>query len=189
MPINGGYFMTRDEALAWVKSEIKSANLIKHILAVEASCRRLAERFEENPDYWGMAGLLHDLDYELTVNEPEKHTRITAEWLKEKGFDDPLIHAIMAHAEAVKPDSKLDWTIYCVDPATGLIVAAALMHPSKSLAGLDVPFLMKRFKEKRFAAGARRESIAACSNLGLSLEEFLGLVLEGMQRISNELGL
>jgi len=187
--VKGGLAMTRDEALQWVKSEIKTPNLVKHILAVEASCRRLAERFGEDPDYWGMAGLLHDLDYERTVKEPEKHTRLTAQWLKEKGFDDTLIHAVMAHAEAVPPESKLDWSLYCVDPATGLVVAAALMHPTKSLAGLDVPFLMKRFKEKRFAAGARREAIAACSNLGLSLEEFLGLVLEGMQRISNDLGL
>ncbi len=136
-----------------------------------------------------MAGLLHDLDYELTVKTPETHTRITAEWLREKGFDEALIHAVMAHAEAVSPESKLDWALYSVDPTTGLVVAAALMHPSKSLAGLDVPFLMKRFKEKRFAAGARREAIAACSNLGLTLEEFLGLVLDGMKRISGELGL
>ena len=181
--------MTRDEALEWVKSEIKAPNLVKHILSVEAVCRRIAEHFGEDPDYWGMAGLLHDLDYERTVDKPEEHTRLTAVWLKERGFDDNIIHAVMAHAEAVEPISKLDWTLYSVDPATGLVVAAALMHPSKSLAGLDVPFLMKRFKEKRFAAGARRESIAACSNLGLTLEEFLGLVLEGMQGISNELGL
>jgi predicted hydrolase (HD superfamily) len=156
---------------------------------VEASCRRLAEHFGEDPEYWGMAGLLHDLDYELTVNEPSMHTLLTAGWLREKGFDEGIIHAVMAHAEAVTPESKLDWAIYCADPTTGLVVAAALMHPSKKLEGLDVPFLMKRFKEKRFAAGARREAISACSNLGLTLDEFLGLVLDGMKRISSELGL
>ncbi len=172
-----------------MKSEIHAPNLIKHILAVEASCRRLAEHFGEDPEFWGMAGLLHDLDYELTVNDPARHTRLTAEWLREKQFDEGIIHAVMAHAEAVTPESKLDWAIYSIDPTTGLIVAAALMHPSKKLANLDVPFIMKRYKEKRFAAGARREAIAACSNLGLTLEEFMGLVLEGMQRISSELGL
>jgi uncharacterized protein len=172
-----------------VKNEIHAPNLIKHILAVEASCRLLAEHFGEDPEYWGMAGLLHDLDYELTVNDPARHTRLTAEWLREKNFDEGIIHAVMAHAEAVAPESKLDWAIYSIDPATGLIVAATLMHPSKKLANLDVPFVMKRYKEKRFAAGARREAIAACSNLGLTLEEFLGLVLNGMQRISSELGL
>jgi hypothetical protein len=173
----------------WVRSEIKAPNLIKHILAVEVSCRRLAEHFGEDSDYWAMAGLLHDLDYERTLYKPEKHTWLTAEWLREKGFDEALIYAIQAHAEAVSPKSRLDWTLYSVDPTTGLIVAASLMHPLKTMAGLDVPFLMKRYKEKRFAAGARRDSIAACSNLGLSLEEFLGLVLDGMKRISDELGL
>lgn len=181
--------MTREEALVWVKSEIKSVNLIKHILAVEASCRRLAEHFGDDPEYWGMTGLLHDIDYERTLTRPEKHTWLTAEWLREKGFDETLIYAVQSHAEAVPPKSRLDWTLYCVDPTTGLIVAGALMHPSRSLEALGVPFLLKRFKEKRFAAGARRESITACSNLGLALEEFLGLVLDGMKRISNELGL
>ncbi len=181
--------MNRSEALIWVKSEIKAPNLIKHILAVEASCRRLAEHFGEDPEYWGMAGLLHDLDYERTLLEPERHTSLAAEWLRDKGLDEGIIYAVQAHAETVPPKSRLDWAIYSVDPTTGLVVAAALMHPSKKLSGLNVPFIMKRYKEKRFAAGARRESIAACSNLGLSLEEFLGLVLDGMNRISDELGL
>ncbi len=181
--------MIREEALQWVQSELTNKNLVKHVLAVEASCRCLAEHFGEDPEVWAMAGLLHDIDYEHTKDNPQRHTVMASEWLKEKGFDDNIIHAIMAHASAVKPESKFDWTLFCVDPATGLIVAAALMHPSKTLAGLDIEFIMKRFKEKRFAAGARREDIAACSNLGLPTEDFLKLVLEGMQRISNELGL
>jgi hypothetical protein len=181
--------MTRQEALEWVQSELENPNLVKHVLAVEASCKRLAEHFGENPEYWGMVGLLHDIDYQKTLNDPEQHSRLSAKWLKEKEFDEDFIYAVMAHAEKAEPKSKLDWTLLSVDPATGLVVAAALMHPTRSLAGVDVRFLMKRFKEKRFAAGARRESIAACSNLGLSTEEFLGLVLEGMQGISDELGL
>ncbi len=181
--------MTRDEALKWVERELEKPNLIKHVLAVEASCRRLAGHFGEDPEYWAMVGLLHDIDYLKTIDDPDGHTRLAAEWLAEKGFDDKFIYAVMSHAERVEPKSKLDWTLFSVDPTTGLVVAAALMHPSKSLAGLDVGFLMKRFKEKRFAAGARRESIAACSNLGLSLEEFLGHVLAAMQGISDDLGL
>jgi len=181
--------MTRDDALTWVKTEIKSANLIKHILAVEASCRQFAEHFGEDVDFWGMAGLLHDLDYEITAKDPALHTKISAKWLEEKEFDKELIYAVMAHAEAVPPKSKLDWTLYTVDPTTGLIVAAALMHPTKSLAGIDSEFLMKRYKEKRFAAGARRETIAACSNLGLEIPAFLQITLDGMRRIADELGL
>ncbi len=181
--------MTRDEALEWVKSEIKTKNLVKHILAVEAGCRELAKHFNEDPEYWGLAGLLHDIDYEKTLKSPALHTKMAAEWLRDRGIDEDITYAVMAHAEQVKPKSKLDWALFCVDPTTGLIVAAALMHPTKSLAGLDTEFLLKRFKEKRFAAGARRETIAACSNLDLSLEEFLGIVLKGMQGISDELGL
>ena len=181
--------MTRDEALEWVKSEIKAINLVKHILAVESGCRELAKHFGEDPDYWGLAGLLHDIDYEKTLKNPGLHSKMAAEWLREKRIDENIIYAVMAHAEQVEPKSKLDWALFCVDPTTGLIVAAALMHPTKSLAGLDTGFLLKRFKEKRFASGARRETIAACSNLGLSLEEFFGIVLKGMQGISDELGL
>ena len=181
--------MTREEALAWVEKELEKPNLIKHVLAVEASCRRLAEHFGEDPDYWGMVGLLHDIDYQKTADDPERHTRLAAEWLKEKGFDDDFIYAVMSHAGHVEPKSKLDWALFSIDPATGLVVAGALMHPSKSLAGLNVPFLLKRFKEKRFAAGARRESISACLNLGLELEESLEHVLTAMQGISGELGL
>jgi putative nucleotidyltransferase with HDIG domain len=181
--------MTRDEALQWVRSELENPNLVKHVLAVEASCRRLAEHFGEEADYWAMVGLLHDIDYQKTLNDPERHTKLAAEWLKERGFDETFIYAVMSHAEKVEPRSKLDWTLLSVDPATGLVVAAALMHPTKSLAGVDTKFLMKRFKEKRFAAGARRESISACSNIGLSTEEFLGFVLEAMQGISDDLGL
>lgn len=181
--------MTREEALKWVEQELVKPNLIKHVLAVEASCRRLAEHCREDPDYWGMVGLLHDIDYQKTVDDPGRHTKMGAQWLKERGFDDDFVYAVMAHADHVEPKSKLDWALFSIDPATGLVVAAALMHPSRSLAGLDVGFLMKRFKEKRFAAGARRESIAACSNIGLSLEEFLGLILSAMQGISNDLGL
>ena len=181
--------MTRDEALEWVESEIKTKNLVKHILAVEAGCRELAKHFNEDPEYWGLAGLLHDIDYEKTLKSPALHTKMAAEWLRDRGIDEDITYAVMAHAEQVEPKSKLDWALFCVDPTTGLIVAAALMHPTKSLAGLDTEFLLKRFKEKRFAAGARRETIAACSNLDLSLEEFLGIVLKGMQGISDELGL
>jgi len=181
--------MTRQEALAWVEKELVKPNLIKHVLAVEASCRRLAEHFHEDADYWGMVGLLHDIDYQKTADNPEMHTRMAAGWLEERGFDQNFVRAVMAHAEHVEPKTRLEWALFAIDPATGLIVASALMHPSRSLAGLDVEFLMKRFKEKRFAAGARRESIAACSNLGLSLEDFLGLILAAMQGISDDLGL
>ncbi len=178
----------REEACKLVKEKVKQRNLVKHILAVEAVMRRLAEHLGEDPDYWGLTGLLHDLDYSETVDTPEKHAYKTREWLKEYDMPDDMMHAIEAHPGHIPCETKLDWALYCSDPVTGLIVAGVLMHPSRKLAHVDVSYMLRRFKENRFAAGADREAIAKCSELGLSLEEYMGLALEGMQRISDELG-
>lgn len=181
--------MDREEALNLVKSKVKNKNLIKHMLAVEAIMRGLAEHFGEDESLWGLTGLLHDLDYDETVNDPEKHSLKTAEWLKDYNLDEKILYAIKAHPRKVEPQSKMDWSLFATDSLSGLIVAAALMHPTKKLKNLDVTFVMNRFKEKRFAAGARREDIQECEKMGLSLEEFIRLALEGMQKIDGELGL
>lgn len=181
--------MERSEALELLKKNLKHKNLVKHCLAVEACMRKLAERFNEDPEKWALAGLLHDIDYEKTVAEPEKHGLLAMEILKDKIKDEDILHAIRAHAYREDPKSKMAWALYAADPLTGLIVAAALMHPSKKLEGVDVEFLKRRFKEKRFAAGANREQIKKCENLGISLEEFMSICLQAMQEISEELGL
>jgi putative nucleotidyltransferase with HDIG domain len=182
--------MDREIALTLVKQKVRQGNLIKHILAVEAVMRRLAEHFGENQERWGLVGLLHDLDYSETMNDPERHTYLTAEWLREyPEIDEEIIRAIHCHAEHEPCQSRLEWALFATDPVTGLIVAAVLMHPSKKLAQLPLKSLKKRFNDKRFAAGARREAITRCSELGLELDEFLQLALEGMQRASGELGL
>jgi len=181
--------MEREEALELVKSKVKNKNLIKHMLAVEAIMKRLAQHFGEDEKLWGLTGLLHDLDYDETVNDPEQHSLKTVDWLKEYDLDERILYAIKAHPKKVEPESKMDWSLFATDSLSGLIVAAALMHPTKKLKNLDVEFVMNRFKEKRFAAGARREDIKECERMGLSLEEFVKLALEGMQRIDNELGL
>lgn len=181
--------MEREEALNLVKSKVKNKNLIKHMLAVEAIMRRLARHFGEDEELWGLTGILHDLDYDETVNEPEKHSLKTVEWLKDYDLDEKILYAIKAHPRKVEPQSKMDWSLFASDSLSGLIVAAALMHPTKKLKSLDVKFVMNRFKEKRFAAGARREDIKECEKIGLSLEEFIRLALEGMQGIDSELGL
>ena len=181
--------ISREEALKLVEENIKKKNLVKHVLAVEAIMRDLAVRFGEDPELWGIAGLLHDLDYEKTADAPEKHAFLTVEMLKEEDVPESVLHAILAHAGHADRESNMDKAIYCVDPVTGLIVASALMHPSKSLAGMDAAFVRKRFKEKRFAAGANREAIASCSELGLDLQDFIEISLDAMRKISNELGL
>lgn len=159
------------------------------MLAVEAIMRSLAEHFGEEVEVWALTGLLHDLDYDETVKEPERHSLLTAEWLKPYNLDEKIIHAIKAHPKKVVAESRLDWALFATDPLSGLIIASALMHPTKKLQNLTSDFVLKRFKEKRFAAGANREDIAKCQELGLSLEEFVGLALEGMKKIDQELGL
>lgn len=181
--------MTREEAIALVKQHCKNKNLFKHMLATEAVMAGVAERLGEDVESWALAGLVHDLDYDETADDPSRHGLVSAAKLNELKFPEGIIHAVKAHNEHVPRESPMDRALYAGDPVTGLIVAAALMHPSKKLSELDVDFVMRRFKEKRFAAGADRDQIRACSELGLDLEGFLGIALESMQRISDDLGL
>lgn len=181
--------MTREEAWRLVQDKIKNENLRKHILAVEAVMRGLAQHFGEDAEIWACAGLLHDIDYEETLNDPSAHGKRGAEFLRGLGVEDVIVNAVLAHADKAPRDSLINKCIFCADPVTGLVVAAALVRPDKKLAGVEVKNLLKRFKEKRFAAGADRDRISACEQAGLSLEEFLGLALQSMQKIADVLEL
>lgn len=180
--------MTRTEALELIKSKIKNQNLVKHMLAVESIMRKLADYFKEDKEKWGLVGLLHDLDYEETLKNFEKHGLITAEILKGK-LDDEILTAIRAHTGLVERKTNLEKAIYCADPVSGFIVASALVLPSKKISDLKVENLLNRFKEKHFAKGASREQMESCLELGLSLEQFLQISLDAMNSISSELGL
>jgi len=181
--------MTRDEALKLLKDKMKNANLVKHCLAAEACMRELARRFQADEDLWGLAGLLHDIDYEETIADPARHGVVGAELLEKMGLSPEAVHAIKVHSGHAPAQTQIDWALYATDPLTGLIVASALMHPSKNLNSLDLEFLIRRYKEKRFAAGANREQIASSSNLGLDLGDFIALCLKGMQGVADQLGL
>ncbi len=181
--------MTREEALTLVQSKVKGKHLIKHMLAVEAIMKRVAQHFNEDVEMWGLTGILHDLDYDETVSNFDQHSLLTCEWLKDYNLDKQILYAIKSHPKKVEPKSKMDWTLFAADPLSGLIVASALMHPTKKLKDVTVDFVLNRFKEKRFAAGANREDIKSCESIGLSLEQFVDLALEGMQSIDTELGL
>lgn len=181
--------MTREEALSLVQSKVKGKNLVKHMLAVEAIMKRVAQHFNEDVEMWGLTGILHDLDYDETMNNFDQHSLLTCEWLKDYNLDERILYAIKSHPKKVEPKSKMDWTLFAADPLSGLIVASALMHPTKRLKSVTVEFVLNRFKEKRFAVGANREDIQACERIGLSLEEFVKLALEGMQNIDKDLGL
>lgn len=183
--------MDRQEALELVKKHVKTRNLIKHMLATEAVMKALAEHFGEDEGKWALAGLLHDIDYDETAHDPDRHSLVGGEMLERLGLPGDVVYAVKAHNEAhgFPRETRLDKALYAVDPLTGLLVAAALIHPEKKLSAIDVGFVMNRFKEPSFARGANRDQIRSCSELGLSLEEFIGVGLQAMQEIAQELGL
>ena len=180
--------MTRDEALELVRSKVKNKNLVKHMIATEACMRGLARHFQEDEDLWGITGLVHDLDYDQTANDFPKHGFLGAQMLEEMGVDEQIVYAVKAHTGHVEAISMMDKALFAVDPLTGLIVAATLMHPTKKIGDVDTRFVLNRFKEKRFAAGADRDTIRTCENIGLSLEEFITISLDAMKTIADELG-
>ncbi len=192
--------MTRGEALTTLNTLIKNPGLIKHHLAAEAVMKSLALYFKNNPDInesidpakWAMVGLLHDADYDLTRNNPEKHALLIEQTLSGK-IEPEIIYAIKAHNwenNGVEPKNLMDWSMYCCDELTGLIVASALIHPNKRLTSITTEFVMNRFNEKTFAKGAQRDHIKMCEEkLNVPLEKFIELALKAMQEISAELGL
>jgi len=181
--------MTRQEALELLMTHLKNKNLVKHCLSVEACMKAMAVRLGHDPEPWGLAGILHDMDYELTEKSPELHTTETVKILRPLGIAPEIIHAVEAHAGKVPCESPMDWAIYSLDPLTGLIIAATLMHPTKTIKSVDLEFILRRYKEKSFARGARREEIEKCSQLGLGLDEFVDICLKAMQGIDADLGL
>lgn len=181
--------MNREDSLALLKQHLKNKNMIKHCIAVEGEMIGLARYFKEDENLWGNTGLLHDIDYEETGGDPEIHAEKGAQMLEAQGFPSEMVHAVRAHNLKVQIETTLDRALYAADPLSGLIVAAVLMHPDKKLAAVDSSFVLRRFKEKSFAAGANREHIQTCSELGLELEDFVTICIEGMRLKSEELGL
>ena len=182
--------MNREEALTTVKEKVKNQNLVNHMLATEAVMRALAEKFGEDVEEWGLAGLLHDIDLDECKGDMTVHGRVSAEMARGMGVSDAVCHAILCHGMLDEPcETVMDKALFCADPVTGLITAGALIRPEKKLSVVEARSILKRFKEKSFAAGANREQIAKCANIGLTLEEFIGLSLKAMQGISDDLGL
>ena len=196
--------ITKDQALSLINEHVSNKNIVKHMLATEALMAgvygelkkrgRSDEELGGTKEEWMMAGLLHDGDYCESVPIEKQGIQITA-WAREKGCDLPenVAQAMAAHnwhGTEVEPKNLMDWTIFLGDSLTGLIVAATLVLPSKKLADLTIDSVLKRFREKSFAKGTRREDIMMSEEkLGLDLTEFVTIALRTMQEISNELGL
>lgn len=185
------YGISRDEAYELISTTLENPNMVKHCLASEAVMRRLAEHFDEDPDKWGLAGLLHDLDAE---KQPDLkiHTQETAEILTERGVDAEIIEAICLHNELAhdrKRSTRFHHALAAGETITGLIIATALVYPDKKLGSVKPKSVRKRIKEKQFAAGANREIIMECETIDIPIADFCTLCLEAMQGISDELGL
>jgi putative nucleotidyltransferase with HDIG domain len=183
--------MNREDGLILLKEYIQKEHLIKHMLSVEACMRAMAKSQNENEDDFGLAGLLHDIDYELTNDKPEKHGQIGADILEKHEVSQEIIQAIKAHSHLSGEPRKTTMAkmLYAVDPLSGLLIACALMTPDKKLASINTSFVLKRFKEKRFAAGANRDQIKTCEEHGITLDQFIEISIGAMKGISEELGL
>jgi len=184
--------MNKNEALLMLNNKVKTPNLIKHCLACGAAMKELAKYFKEDAEKWEIAGLLHDIDYEETKDKPEQHSLMGAEYLQKQNIDKEIVEAVKTHNEihGIAPETKMAKALFCIDPLTGLIVASTLVLPSKQIKNVATDNILNRFKEKGCAKGANREIIKQCESLlGLSLKEFVGLVLQGMKSIVDDLGL
>jgi uncharacterized protein len=193
--------MKRDEAYILLTKYLKNKNLIKHSLAAEVAMISLYKRLipedeqrAEGEEKWGIAGLLHDIDYELaqSTNQLDKHGLLIFE-KEPNAIPDDIAHAIKSHNyqnTKIIPEGPMDWAITACDQLTGLIVAAALVLPDKKLNSLTPDSVLKRMKSPSFAKGADREMIKLCeSQLKLPLNEFVEIVLSAMKKISDPLGL
>ncbi|MGM0368095.1 MAG: HD domain-containing protein [Actinomycetota bacterium] len=189
--------MERAEAKQLLYKNLKTKNLRKHCLAVEAIMGEIAEELNRREggnhdvESWRIAGLLHDIDYDRTAEDPERHSLIGSEILKDEEVGKDIVYAIKAHNEVhgLPLKSKMDIALYAADPLSGLIVASALISPEKKLDAIDTQFVLNRFGEKSFARGANRDQILACEKLGFSLKEFTAIALKAMKKIGKEIGL
>lgn len=183
--------MNRDEALILLRQNVTDEHHINHSLAVEAIMRELAKRLQEDEEKYGMAGLLHDIDYDVTFEKPEQHGLLGAQILEQHGFPEDIIYAVKAHNErhGLERKTLLDKALYAADPTSGFVTAAAMVRPEKKLENVELKSLKKRFKEKAFARGCNREQMATCAELGLELDEFLDIALISMKKCAAEIGL
>jgi putative nucleotidyltransferase with HDIG domain len=169
---------------------VESESLRRHMYSVEAACRAYARKFGEDEELFGLAGLVHDFDYE---KRPDEHPLPGAEILREEGYPEEVVHAVLAHYSArsgVEPESVLDRTLHACDEVTGLITAAALVRPSRSVMDLESKSVMKKFKDRAFAAGVDREEVEhSVREFGVDLKEHIQFVIEAMRGIARELGM
>jgi putative nucleotidyltransferase with HDIG domain len=183
--------VTREQAWALLTEYMQNANLIKHELATEAAMRAYARRFGEDEDLWGIVGLLHDFDYER-YPDMVQHGAEGARILQERGYPAEVVHAVLAHnpATGATRDTLMDKALFAVDELTGMIVAVALVRPSKNIMDVDVAAVRKKWNNAGFARGVNRADVeTGAAEIGVPLDEHIQVALSAMQAIAADLGL
>jgi putative nucleotidyltransferase with HDIG domain len=182
--------MERNRALELVRKYTEKEITFRHLISVEGVMRALARHFGEDEDRWGYAGLFHDLDYDQTADDFARHTELTVEWLRNDGFDDErVLNAILAHKDPQYRDDLLSKAIVNADAVAGLLVACALVRPEKAQ-GMKVSSVKKKLKEKSFAPGVDRQEIREVEEMiGLDLDRFIEIGIQGLQSVASEIDL
>jgi len=178
-----------DRARALAREKTEKDTTYRHLVSVEGVMRRLGRHLGEDESTWALTGLFHDLDQDQTADDAERHAYLAADWLREAGLDEAVVNGVLAHAHPEYQRDRMCRAIVAADAVAGLLVAAALVRPERST-GMKVSSVKKKLKERAFAPGVNREEIAqAESQLGLSLDEFIALGIEGLQEVAGEIGL
>ncbi|HXF72109.1 MAG TPA: HDIG domain-containing protein [Actinomycetota bacterium] len=181
--------MDRASALALVRERAEKETTVRHLISVEGVMRALARRFGEDEELWGLAGLFHDLDQDRTHDDPDRHAFLAAEWLREAGVDERVVNAVLAHAHERYRTDLMSRAVVHADAVAGLLVAAALVRPERAR-GMKVSSVKKKLKERAFAPGVNREEITSVEEaLGLPLDEFLAVAIEGLEEVAPEIDL
>lgn len=182
----------REHAFALLKKYVKNDKMIIHSLSSEAVMRGLARRLGRDEDRWGLAGLLHDIDVEVTNAEPEVHALKAAELLEELQLDEEILDAIRMHNEMATGEERtteFQHALAAGETITGLIYATTLVYPDRKIAGIKYKSVAKRMKQSAFAASVKRENIMECEKIGIPLEEFIRISVDAMREVHEEIGL
>lgn len=181
--------MDRAAAVDPVRSKTEKETTVRHLISVEGLMRRLGRRFGEDEDLWALAGLFHDLDQDQTHDDLSKHAHLAAEWLREAGVDERVVNAALAHAHPEYRTDLMSKAVVHADALSGFLVACALVRPERAV-GMKVSSVRRKLKERAFAPGVARDDIhAVTQGIGLELDEFLSLGIEGLQLVAAEIGL
>jgi putative nucleotidyltransferase with HDIG domain len=181
--------MNRDDAIALCQEKCLRETTLRHLISVEGVMRALARRFDEDEDLWALTGLFHDLDQDHTGDDASNHARMAAEWLRHAGVDERVINGVLAHAYADYRTDRMSQAVVHADAVAGLLVAAALVRPERS-AGMKISSVKKKLKERAFAPGVNRDEVTGVEDgIGLPLDEFIAVSIEGLQGVAKEIDL